>query len=213
MVTIDLVKDVNILVSELEYSAKLTGESFLMYEFKIVAKLKKEGFSDKDIRKMVLEENLFQYKFKSSISRRLTPLIHRINIIDDTLINMLLDDPLGDGAIINLYSIMKNDRLFFELMNEVVRERIWANDLHLDKMDINVFITAKKEQNEVVDKWSDETIAKIKQVIFKILSEVGLLADKKTGKLSRLIIAPELKDYLINIGDMAYLQAMGEHIK
>ena len=101
-----LVKDVNILVRELKYSAKLTGESLLMYEFKIIAKLRKEAFSDKDIRKMVLEENLFQYKFKSSISRRLTPLVQRINLIDDNLIDMLLVDPLGDGLIINLYSIM-----------------------------------------------------------------------------------------------------------
>jgi hypothetical protein len=204
---------VNTLGSELEYSAKLTGESFLMYEFKIVAKLKKEGFSDKDIRKMILEENLFQYKFKSSISRRLSPLIQRVNIIDDALIDMLLNDPLGDGVIINLYAIMKNDRLFFEFMNEVVRERISTNDLYLEKKDINVFITGKKEQSEIVDRWSDETIAKLKQVIFKILSEVGLLEDKKTGKLSRLIILPEVKDYLMNIGDSVYLQAMGEHIR
>lgn len=203
----------NTLGSELEYSAKLTGESFLMYEFKIVAKLKKEGFSDKDIRKMILEENLFQYKFKSSISRRLSPLIQRVNIIDDALIDMLLNDPLGDGVIINLYAIMKNDRLFFEFMNEVVRERISTNDLYLEKKDINVFITGKKEQSEIVDRWSDETIAKLKQVIFKILSEVGLLEDKKTGKLSRLIILPEVKDYLMNIGDSVYLQAMGEHIR
>ncbi|MBZ9684970.1 DUF1819 family protein [Clostridium estertheticum] len=197
---------------ELEYSAKLTGESFLMYEFKIIAKLKKEGYSDKDIRKMVLEENLFQYKFKSSITRRLTPLIQRINIIDDNLINMLLLDPLGDGSIINLYAIMKNDRLFFEFMNEVVRERILTNDLYLEKKDINVFITEKKEQSEVVDKWTDETIAKLKQVIFKILSEAGVLEDKKSGKLSRLIITSEIKDYLIDIGDKVYIQAMGEYM-
>ncbi|MCB2299880.1 DUF1819 family protein [Clostridium tagluense] len=201
----------NILVRELEYSAKLTGESFLMYEFKIIAKLKKEGFSDKDIRRVVLEENLFQYKFKSSISRRLTPLIQRINTIDDTLINMLLEDPLEYGVIINLYAIMKNDRLFFEFMNEVVRERISTNDLYLEKKDINVFITEKKEQSEIVDKWTDETIVKIKQVIFKMLSEVGILEDKKAGKLSRLIIQPELKDYIINRGDKKYLQAMGEY--
>lgn len=200
------------MVMELEYSAKLTGESFLMYEFKIIAKLKKEGYSDKDIRKMVLEENLFQYKFKSSITRRLTPLIQRINIIDDNLINMLLLDPLGDGSIINLYAIMKNDRLFFEFMNEVVRERILTNDLYLEKKDINVFITEKKEQSEVVDKWTDETIAKLKQVIFKILSEAGVLEDKKSGKLSRLIITSEIKDYLIDIGDKVYIQAMGEYM-
>ena len=203
----------NILVRELEYSAKLTGESFLMYEFKIIAKLKKDGYSDKEIRRMVLEENLFQYKFKSSISRRLTPLIQRVNIIDENLINMLLLDPLGDGSIINLYAIMKNDRLFFEFMNEVVGERISTSDLYLEKKDINVFITEKKEQSEVVDKWTDETIAKIKQVIFKILSEAGVLEDKKSGKLSRLIIPSEIKDYLLNIGDGVYLQSMGEHIK
>jgi len=201
------------LVSELEYSARLTGQSFLMYEFKIIAKLRKEGFSDSDIRKKVLAENLFQYKVKSSISRRLTPLINRINALEDTLIDMLLDDPLGEGLIVNLYAIMKNDRLVFEFMNEVVRERIMNNDLYLEKKDINVFITGKKEQSEIVGKWSDGTIAKIKQVIFRILSESGLLEDIKTGKLSRLIIRPELKDYLIKMGDREYLQAMGEHIK
>jgi Putative inner membrane protein (DUF1819). len=197
--------------NELEYSAKLTGESFLMYELKIIAKLKKERLPDKDIRKNVLEENLFQYKFKSSISRRLTPLIQRINIIDDTLIDMLLDDPLDNGAVINLYAIMKNDRLFFEFMNEVIKEKILNNDLYLDKKDINVFITEKKEQSEVVNKWSDETITKIKQVTLKILSESGILEDRKTGKLSRLIIQPELKDYIINKGDKRYIQAMGEY--
>ena len=203
----------SILVSELEYSARLTGQSFLMYEFKIIAKLRKEGFLDKDIREKVLEENLFQYKHKSSIRRRLTPLIHRINTIDDTLINMLLDDPLGEGLIINLYAIMKNDRLVYEFMSQVVRERITSNDLYLEKKDINVFITEKKEQSEVVSKWSDGTIAKIKQVIFRILSEAGLLEDIKTGKLSRLIIRPEFKDYIIDIGDGAYIEAMGEHIR
>lgn len=196
-----------------EYSAKLTGESFLLYEFKIVAKLKKEGFSDKDIRKKILEENLFQYKFTSSISRRLTPLIQRVNIIDNTLIDMLIEDQFGNGAVINLYAIMKNDRLFFEFMNEVVRERIETNNLYLEKKDINVFITDKKEQSEVVSKWTDQTIAKIKQVIFKILSEAGILEDSKTGKLSRLLIEPELKDYLIDTGNKIYLQAMGEYVE
>ena len=196
-----------------EYSAKLTGESFLLFEFKIIAKLKKDGFSDKDIRKKVLEENLFQYKFTSSISRRLTPLIQRINIIDDKLIDMLIDDPLGNGTVINLYAIMKNDRLFFEFMNEIVRERIATNNLYLEKKDINVFITEKKEQSEVVSKWTDQTIAKIKQVIFKILSESGILEDSKTGKLSRLLIEPELKEYLIDTGNKIYLQAMGEYVE
>ena len=115
------------------YSGKLTGESFLLYELKIVAKLKKEGYTDKEIRKMVLEENLFQYKFTSSISRRLTPLMQRINLLDEELIDRLIEDPLGDGIVINLYSIMKNDRLFFEFMNVVMKDKLKSNNEVLEK--------------------------------------------------------------------------------
>lgn len=194
------------------YSAKLTGESFLLYEFKIVAKLKLEGHSDKEIRKMVMEENLFQYKFKSSISRRLTPLIQRVNLLDDKLISMLIDEPLTDGVVINLYAIMKNDKLFFEFMNEVVAEKLRVSEGYLEKKDINIFINEKKEQSEDVAKWTDQTIAKIKQVMFKILAESGILEDKKSGRLSRLLIEEELKNYIISIGDSTYIKAMGDYI-
>lgn len=194
-----------------EYSAKLTGESFLLYEFKIVAKLKKDGFSDKDIRKMVLEENLFQYKFKSSITRRLTPLLQRVNIIDDILIDMLIDDPLGNGVVINLYAIMKNDRLFFEFMNEVVKEKIQNTNEIIEKKDINIYFEQKAEQNEIITKWSDATIQKLKQVVKKILSEAKVI-DLKTGEVHKLIMSQGLKQYLIKIGDTNYVVAMGENL-
>lgn len=198
------------MIGNKEYSAKLTGESFLLYELKIVAKLKKEGFSDKDIRKMVLDENLFQYQFKSSINRRLTPLIQRVNILDDVLINMLIDDPLGNGTIINLYAIMKNDRLFFEFMDEVVKEKLNNTNEIIEKKDINIYFDRKAEQNEIVENWSDQTIKKLKQVIKKILSEAKVL-DLKTGEVHKLIISQELNEYLIKIGEKKYLEALGEN--
>lgn len=194
-----------------EYSAKLTGESFLLYEFKIIAKLKKEGFSDKYIRKMVLEENLFQYKFKSSITRRLTPLLQRVNILDNTLIDMLIDDPLGNGLVINLYAIMKNDRLFFEFMNEVVKEKLQNTNEIIEKKDINIYFEQKAEQNEIITKWSDATIQKLKQVIKKILSEAKVI-HLKTGEVHKLIMSQGLKEYLIKIGDTKYVVAMGENL-
>ena len=195
-----------------KYSAKLTGESFLLYEFKIVAKLKKEGFSDKEIRKRVLEENLFQYKFKSSISRRLTPLIQRINFLDDNLINRLIEDPLGDGIIINLYAIMKNDRLFFEFMNEVMKNKLNENNEILERKDINIFIETKIEQNNDVAEWSEATINKIKQVIRKILIEAGIIEDIKNGKIHKVKMSNCLKQYLIDKSEEKYVLALGETI-
>ena len=194
------------------YSGKLTGESFLLYELKIVAKLKKEGYTDKEIRKMVLEENLFQYKFTSSISRRLTPLMQRINLLDEKLIDRLIEDPLGDGIVINLYSIMKNDRLFFEFMNEVMKEKLKSNNEVLEKKDINIFIETKIEQNEDIASWSDSTVNKIKQVIKKILIEAKVVEDNKTGTVKKIIMSDWIKNYLSKLGEEKYILAMGEKI-
>lgn len=195
-----------------EYSGKLTGESFLLYELKIVAELKKQGYSDKEIRKMVLEDNLFQYKFKSSISRRLTPLMQRINLLDEKLINRLIENPLEDGIIINLYAIMKNDRLFFEFMNEVMKDKLTTNNGILQKIDVNMFFERKVEQNEDVAAWSEATINKIKQVIKKILSEAKVIEDLKSGEVHKIIMSNWLKEYLIDLGEEKYILAMGEKL-
>lgn len=194
------------------YNGKLTGESFLLYELKIVAKLKKEGYTDKEIRKMVLEENLFQYKFTSSINRRLTPLMQRINLLDEELIDRLIEDPLGDGIVINLYSIMKNDRLFFEFMNEVMKEKLKSNNEVLEKKDINIFIETKIEQNEDIASWSNSTVNKIKQVIKKILMEAKVVEDNKTGIVKKIIMSDWIKNYLIKSGEEKYILAMGERV-
>ena len=195
-----------------KYSAKLTGESFLLQELKIVAKLKKEGYKDKEIRNMILDDNLFQYKFKSSISRRITPLMQRINLLDDKLIDMLLENSLEDGRIINLYVIMKNDRLFFEFMDEIISKKFGANNEILEKKDINIFFEAKQEQNEEVAKWSEATVAKVKQVIRKILIEAKVIEDIKSGAIHKIIISNRVKEHLLKLGEEKYILAMGEKL-
>lgn len=198
--------------SELKYSASLTSDAFLYYELKQVLKLKIDGFSDKEIRDKVMNENIFQYKSKESSKRLISSIFTRIKVIDDTLIKMLLEEPMDTGKIINLYTIMKTSRLFYDFMNEVVREKLEFNYDVLEKKDINIFFTGKAEQDEIVAGWSETTKRKLKQVILKILSEANILDDTKSCKLSRLIIPIELKDYIIDLGDKAYIKAMGEHV-
>jgi hypothetical protein len=161
--------------SELKYSASLTSDAFLYYELKQVLKLKIDGFSDKEIRDKVINENIFQYKSKESSKRLISSIFTRIKVLDDTLIKMLLEEPMDTGKIINLYTIMKTSRLFYDFMNEVVREKLEFNYDVLEKKDINIFFTGKAEQDEIVARWSETTKRKLKQVILKILSEANIL--------------------------------------
>lgn len=207
---ITILEGIGFMVKELEYSATLTGASFLLYELKQVLKLKRQGLSDAEIKKKVIEDNVFEYKVTSSLKRIVPSVIRRANVLDEQLRDWVLNSPLEFGKIINLYAIMKTDKLFFEFMNEVIREKLDANNYLIEKKDLNLFFMTKAEQNEKVEKWTELTVNKLKQVYIKLLYEAGLLRDKKSGELSSLLFDEDIKRHLTYIDDTAYLKAMGE---
>lgn len=195
---------------ELQYSASLTGAGFMLYEFKQVAKLKNEGYSDQDIRKKVIEENLFEHQKISSVKRGLPSIIRRVNTLNDELRDMVMTEPIETQKIINLLAIMKTDRLFFEFMNEVIKEKILANDYHFERKDVNLFFSIKIEEVDTIANWSDETIKKLKQVHQKILLETGLLSALKSGELNRLFVDEHVRRQFNYIDGKKYLRALGE---
>lgn len=182
----------------------------MMYEFKQVIRLKLDGLDDKEIRKKVLEENTFQYNKTSSLKRAIGFLLTRVNALDTTLWRMVADEPVDVGKVINLYSIMKEDLLFYEFMEEVIRKSLENDTGILELKDVNVFFTSKAEQSTFINNLADSTLAKVKQTYHKILLYAGMLEDLKTRELKRLFIDENLKHHLVAIGDVEYLKAMGD---
>ncbi|MFJ7848159.1 DUF1819 family protein [Peribacillus sp. NPDC097224] len=198
------------MTTDLEYSSVLTGAGYMLYEIKQISVLKKKGLLDKEIRQEVLEENVFQYEKMSSIKRALPYILKRVNVLDETLLQLITQESLEIAKIINLYAIMKSDRLFFEFMYEVIQEKLQKNDYLLEKKDVNSFFIVKAEQSDFIESWSESTIEKLKQVYKKILLETGMLKSLRTGELNRLIIDEQIKDHLRRIGDIQYISAIGE---
>lgn len=195
---------------EPQYRASLNGATYLLFELKQVVKLKKSGYSSEEIRRKVLEENIFQSGKKSSISRALGSVLKRAEVIDQTIGQILLEGSLESGKIINLYSIMKTDLLFYEFMNEIVSEKLHNNIFLLEKKDINIFFTVKSEQSDYLAQWSEVTLKKLKSAYLQVLFESGILKERQGTELNRLVIDEQIKEHLKYIGDAKYVHAMGE---
>jgi hypothetical protein len=195
---------------ESKYSSVLTGASFMLYELKQIVVLKEKGLSEKEIRTKVITDNLFQHNKISSLKRGLPSLLRRVNVLNESLIKLVVEESLEVGKVINLYTIMKTDLLFFEFMNEVIKEKFQMSDYSFEKKDLNTFFTVKAEQDENIANWTEATVQKLKQVYIKILLEAGILKDKRSGDLNRLVIDDRVRNHLINMGDFNYLDAMGE---
>lgn len=116
-----------------EYSANLTGAWFLFYEIKQVARLINKGLPEKEIKKRIINENLFQHRKVSSVARVLPTIYRRANLLSDELRNMLIEEDATNGKLINLYAIIEEDLLFKEFMLEVISPKYDTNNLFIEK--------------------------------------------------------------------------------
>lgn len=133
----------------------------------------------------------------------------RLKKLDDYLIKQIELSNIETSKLIVLYAIIKNDRLFFEFINEVYREKILLKHFLLEDKDFSMFFERKKEQSDKVNSWSEYTFKKLKQVYIRILFESGLItAQKGDRKIKKPIIDIKIKEHIIEIGDKVYIDAI-----
>lgn len=192
-----------------EYTATNTGRPFSFKAMIIGAKLKEDGYTDKEIREKSKNENIFQARSEHQRIKVASTVNKRLNVLDGKLINKLInEDPTTVKQII-IYSIMKSDRFFFEFMNEVYKDKIVLREFKIQDSDMNIFIKRKQEQIPQVAQWTEITVKKLKTQYLTMLQEANFIK-RRNGIIE--IIQPVIDLYLYNhildIGDKAYLEAM-----
>lgn len=192
-----------------KYSTALTGAGFLLHEFREIVALKIEGLTDVEIKGRIIEENVLQYNKLTSLKRAVPYLIKRVNVLDQTLLQYVVNEDVQTAKLINLYGIMKVDQLFYEFMWEVVGKRLNHREL-LETKDINVFFRHKMEQSEFLANIADSTETRLKNQYFRILFEAGILKDRRSGELCQPFLDDTLKDHLKKIGDDEFVVVLGE---
>ena len=191
-----------------DYNGGLTREQFLFYEIRTVASLLTQGLSRKEILSTVLADNLFQFPTERMVSSILTTCFKRIDALDsETLIFELATAPADVAKQINLYAMMKYNRIVWDFMTTVIAEKYRTQEFEFSKKDLNLFFFQLQEQNDAIASWSESTISKIKQVLTKTLVECEYLDSPKATKLNMISIAPELEDELRANNDVAALAA------
>ena len=191
-----------------EYNGGLTREQFLFYEIRIVASLVMQGLSRDEILKKIRQDNLFQFPTERMISSITRTCFRRIDALDSrTLTGYLADASAEVAKQVNLYAMMKYNRIVWDFMTTVVGEKYRTQELDFSRKDLNLFFFRLQEQNDSVASWSDGTINKIKQVLTKSLVECGYLDSAKATQINLISIAPELEDEIRAENNLAALPA------
>ena len=191
------------------YSSGLMSQSFWFLEFKKAVKLRFEGLEYDEIKKKSIEENLFGAAKESRAIRIAGYIVNRVKEMDDALIELFVTSDLATQKLINLITILRTDRLFFEFMYETYREKVILGVDQIEDMDINVFFSQKEAQSEVVMGWKDTTKKKLRSIYMNFLTDANLLTVKeKIHNITPPVLDIALERYLVANGEETLVKAL-----
>ena len=122
-----------------EYNGGLTAEQFLFYEIRIASKFYLEGKTIEEAIQIIKKDNLFQYPTERQVSRLTRACYKRLQALEnDQLVRELAFAPREIAKQINLYAIMRYNRLVWEFMIQVIGEKYSTQDFSFSRKDYTV---------------------------------------------------------------------------
>lgn len=194
-------------VNSLKYSAGVVSKGFWFQEFKKYNTLLNKGLEDKEIKKMQEEENILLAPSADYGKKMINEVSKRTRALPKEISNMFTDLPISDQKILNTLGIIMTDRLFFEFMYEVYREKIIVGNLKFDNSDTRIFLKNKSEQSEKVANFTSQTKKRLAGAYKTYLKEANLIReDNNTITIKKPILDINLEKEMKNKGLYPYLR-------
>jgi hypothetical protein len=192
-----------------KYSSGLVSESFWFIECKKIIKLKYDGHSWDEIKAMCLEENLLGISKEYRAKRIFGYLKNRISTLNEKMMQFFLEGDLATQKIIILIAVAKQNRLFYEFLYEVYREKVILGSHDLNDSDINIFFKNKQDQNEDIASWTDTTLKRLRSTYMNFMADAGLLTvNGKKKEPTPPVLDIALEHYFKDKGEMLLIKAI-----
>ena len=158
----------------MEYNASATKHLFWFVEIRETARLLGNHSMD-EVKQIVIDKNLYQQKSNSRLINEFGCIRKRLEALPEDLRKIMITSDINTGKLVAFIGCMASDRLLFDLMYEVYRNKLYLGETNITDADLNIFFKDKQDQNEKVAAITDVSIKKLKQVYSRYMIEAGLL--------------------------------------
>lgn len=158
------------------YKISFTTGGLLYREAVMAASLYIRLMDWHQVKSQIHEENLLKARTHSSLVRTTRELVQRLQILTDGQLNILVDGTRQEQNQILWFAVCKQYRFIREFAVEVVREKFFRLDLELTYSDFDFFFNSKAQWNDDLDRTTETTRKKLRQVLFRMLSEAEIIS-------------------------------------
>lgn len=192
-----------------EYSASAVKHQFWFNEFRQTVKLLNDGRSFEEIRRLVMDDNLYSASSSARAKQIFATVTARINELDSSFYRVFSYADLQTQKMFALIAAMAYDTLLFEIVYELIRDKMILGSNEIAEKEFVRFIEDKQRQDSRAAAWTEETCKRLAGTYKSILFEAGVLdSNKGDRKILKPIIDIELSDWLSNHGMEIYIKAL-----
>jgi len=176
------------------YALSFTAGTLLATEAAVVAPVYLREHDWVSTRAQVKESNLIQGRVARSNTRVLGELIPRLQVLSDAELEIVAEGTSTERGHLMWAAACRRYQLIGEFAEEVLRERFLTLASTLTYEEYDSFYRAKAMWHDELDEVTALSYQKLRQVLFKMLVEAGLLT--KQGLIEPVLLSSRVAECL-----------------
>jgi len=200
-------------MSDVRYSMSFTTGSLFHRESLQLAAMYLDLGDWNSVRDKVIAENLLQARTMNTLKRVCSEVISRLRTLNPNELEFLVEGSPQEQAYLLWIAVCRRYRFIADFAVEVLRERYITlkSDLPLEEFDF--FFNRKAEWHSKLDALTASTRGKLRQVLFKMLCEAGLLTSNNL--IQAAMLSPGLLELIRqnNPTDLLYFPVFVSDLK
>lgn len=191
-----------------DYDTSLLTGALLWHETKLVAVELVNGKTMKQIGDLVVSENLFLRSTAKTSSNIFSFIKRRLIACPEPLIRLISSSDMELSKQATFVAIVNSSRFVCEFLDEVVSEKLMSFSPFLESNYWERFWQSCVSKDPSLSSTRLKSIESIKQVIKKILFEVGTVEQLRSFELKKVRLHPELSQFLKLHNDKELIYAL-----
>jgi len=170
------------------YSMSFTTGGLFHNDSVNIAKLFLDFGNWKDVSAKAVKDNIVQSRTLNSSKRITREICSRLKLLNKNELRVVTEGTSQEQAFILWVAVCRRYKFIYEFAVEVLREKFLRLQYELTHSDYDTFFNSKTLWNDKIEHLTDSTKGKLRQVVFRMLREAGLLNSKNI--INPVILSP-----------------------
>ena len=180
------------------YNMSFTAGAAMLNETYAIAEVLLECDGDWErTKERAFKENLMQKEKMSSNQRYFALMKQRLEALNYEELKLFVDSTVAVRRLIVLLAICKAHPFIYAFISENVRDCFYNQYEKVSHANFNEFYNEKKYEHPELEQVTEQTVAKMRQVIFRILEQTEIIEDAESGILRRPYLSEKLESLIV----------------